>query len=222
MLTHVNEVLGNLKKEFPKYKEGYEIAGFGWHQGWNDGCDMGMCQEYEENMKNFIRDVRKALSVEKLPFVIADSGFGGATEKNDRRLMIRSAQAAPSKTKEFKDSVICVQTESFWRPAEESPSNQGYHWNANAETYYLIGEGMGKAMMQLLGTSGPKEKSQPEMHVFRCADGSKTFKGRLQGYDPATRKVSVLRENGGLIKFDLQFLHQEDQDFVTSGGKDAE
>ena len=24
-------VLKNLKKEFPEYKEGYEIAGFGWH-----------------------------------------------------------------------------------------------------------------------------------------------------------------------------------------------
>ena len=222
MLTHVKEVLDNLKKEFPKFKEGYEIAGFGWHQGWNDGCDMGMCQEYEENLKNLIRDVRKALGVEKLPFVIADSGFGGAGETNERRLMIRAAQAAPPKSKEFKDNVICVQTESLWRPAEESPSNQGYHWNSNAETYYLIGEGMGEAVLKLMGTGRPKEKSPPAVHLFRSADGSKTFKGRLQGYDPATRKVSVLRENGEIIKFDLQHLHQGDQDFVTSGGKDAE
>lgn len=222
MLAHVKEVLDSLKKEFPKFNDGYEIAGFGWHQGWNDGCDMGMCQQYEENLQNLIRDVRKALGVEKLPFVIADSGFGGAGETNDRRLMIRAAQAAPPKSKEFKDNVSCVQTESFFRTPEESPSNQGYHWNGNAETYYLIGEGMGKAMMQLIGASPPKGKSSPALRVFRSADGSKTFKGSLQGYDPASRKVSVLRESGGLIKFDLQFLHQEDQDFVTSGGKGEE
>ncbi|MFN6107114.1 MAG: hypothetical protein ACK5EA_22025 [Planctomycetaceae bacterium] len=27
---------------------------------------------------------------------------------------------------------------------------QGYHWNTNAETYYLIGEAMGQAMVKLL------------------------------------------------------------------------
>ena len=41
------------------------------------------------------------------------------------------------------------QTAGFFRPAEESPSRQGYHWNGNAETYYLIGEAMGEAMKKL-------------------------------------------------------------------------
>ena len=27
---------------------------------------------------------------------------------------------------------------------------QGYHWNTNAETYYLIGDAMGKAVLGLL------------------------------------------------------------------------
>ena len=79
--TYVGEVLANFDAKYPQWKgRGYEIAGFGWHQGWNDGCDMGMCQQYEENLKNLIRDVRKALGVEKLPFVIADSGFGGTAQ----------------------------------------------------------------------------------------------------------------------------------------------
>lgn len=29
-----------------------------------------------------------------------------------------------------------------------------YHWNRNAKTHFLIGEGIGKAMVELLG--GPK------------------------------------------------------------------
>jgi alpha-galactosidase len=216
MMTHVKEVLANLKKEFPQYRDGCEIAGFGWHQGWNDGCDMGACQEYEENMKNFIRDVRKELGVEKLPFVIADSGFGGDGETNDRRLMIRAAQAAPPKSREFKDNVICVQTAGFFRPPEVSPSNQGYHWNGNAETYYLIGEAMGEAMKQLMGSAGPRKPAPAETREFRSADGSKTFKGQLQQYDAATKKVTVRREDGKIIKFDLQHLHPEDQEYLKT------
>ena len=84
-----------------------------------------------------------------LPFVIADSGFGGVKQKVDRRLLIRKAQAAPETYPEFKGNVDCVQTSGFFRPAEESPSRQGYHWNGNAETYYLIGEAMGEAMKKL-------------------------------------------------------------------------
>lgn len=30
-----------------------------------------------------------------------------------------------------------------------SPTSQGFHWNSNAETYYLIGEAMGIAMKTL-------------------------------------------------------------------------
>ena len=222
MMGHVKEVLENLKKEFPDLRGGHEIAGFGWHQGWNDGCDMGACREYEENMKNFIRDVRQELGVEKLPFVIADSGFGGRSQSNERRLMIKAAQAAPTKAKEFKTNVACVETAEFFRPAEESPSNQGYHWNGNAETYYLIGEAMGEAMVELMGAAGPTEPAPAVVHVFRSADGAKSFKGRLDRYDPATKKVTVRRENGKLMTFDLHHLHEDDQEFVTSGGQGEE
>ena len=37
----------------------------------------------------------------------------------------------------------------FYRPKGASPSGQAYHWNSNAETYYLIGEAMGKVMLRL-------------------------------------------------------------------------
>jgi len=50
--------------------------------------------------------------------------------------------------------VLYVETRGFFRPREVSPTGFGYHWNCNAETYYLIGDGMGKAMVELLG--GPK------------------------------------------------------------------
>lgn len=60
------------------------------------------------------------------------------------------AQAAVAERDEFKGNVAFVGTKDFYRPKEESPSGQAYHWNNNAETYFLIGDAMAKAMLELL------------------------------------------------------------------------
>ena len=52
----------------------------------------------------------------------------------------------PATAEKFK---AFVGTKDFWREKDVSPSGQGYHWNTNAETYYLIGEAMGHAMKKL-------------------------------------------------------------------------
>jgi len=151
IVKQVKDVLAGLKTQFPDYDgRGYELAGFGWHQGWNDGCAADAAKEYEKNMANFIRDIRKDLGAKNLPFVIANSGFGGREQKIDRRLEVMRAQAAVAGYEEFKGTVACVETRDFFRPKEASPSGQGYHWNGNAETYFLIGDGMGKAMVEIL------------------------------------------------------------------------
>jgi hypothetical protein len=152
MLKHIKDVLGNIKKHFPDYDgKGYELAGFGWHQGWNDGCSAPAVAEYEKNMANFIRDVRKALGVKDLPFVIADSGFGGHNQKVGRRLGIVKAQRAVAKYPEFKGNVTTVKTPGFFRPKDQSPGGHGFHWNENALTYFLIGDAMAGAMKKHLG-----------------------------------------------------------------------
>jgi len=149
LVKHTRDVLANLKTLFPDLAgTGYQIAGFGWHQGWNDGCSWPPTKEYEANLANFIRDIRKELGVEALPFVIANSGFAGWQQKVDRRLAIMKAQAAVPERKEFKGNVVCVETRDFFRGY---PSRHNYHWNNNGETYYLVGEAMGKAMVKLLG-----------------------------------------------------------------------
>jgi len=151
MLAHVKDVLANLKTLFPSYDgKGFEIAGFGWHQGWNDRVNQAYTEEYERNLAHLIRDVRKDLGVPKLPFVIAETGMTGPQEKHPRALSLMKAQAAVAELPEFQGNVAFVGTKDFWRPAEASPANQGYHWNRNAETYVLIGDAMGKAMLKLL------------------------------------------------------------------------
>jgi hypothetical protein len=145
-------VLKDLKGEFPEIGDrGYELAGFGWHQGWNDRVNQAFNDEYEKNLAQFIRDVRKDLGVKDLPFVIAETGMTGPEEKHPRALSLMKAQAAVAEYEEFKGNVAFVGTKAFWRAEELSPTKQGYHWNTNAETYYLIGEAMGTAMKKLCG-----------------------------------------------------------------------
>lgn len=148
------EALANIDIKFPELKgRTAQLAGFGWHQGWNDRINSEFVQEYEQNMANFIRDIRRDLNTPGLPFVIAETGMGGLAEKNQRALDLMNAQAAVALQAEFRNNVAFVGTRTFWRPAEISPSDQGYHWNSNAETYYLIGDGMGQSMIKLLKQS---------------------------------------------------------------------
>ena len=149
-LTLTKSALANIQDLVPGSDGKYVLAGFGWHQGWNDRVNDKFNAEYETNMVHFIRDIRKDLDAPALPFVIAETGMGGAEETHPRALSLMKAQTAAAMHKEFQGNVAFVKTTPFWRPKEQSPSGQNYHWNSNAETYYLIGEGMGEAMKRLL------------------------------------------------------------------------
>ena len=152
VIDRTKTVLSNLKAEFPEIGDrGHELVGFGWHQGWNDRINQAFVDEYQSNMGHFIRDMRKALGTPKLPFVIAETGMTGTDEKHPRALKLMAAQAAVAEEAEFKGNVAFVKTQSFWRPEAQSPTKQGYHWNSNGETYYLIGDAMGRAMLKLCG-----------------------------------------------------------------------
>ena len=145
-LALTKDALANLKDLVPGSDGRYVLAGFGWHQGWNDRINDKFNAEYETNLVHFIRDIRRDLGAPGLPFVIAETGMTGPDEKHPRALALMKAQAAVAERAEFKGNVAFVSTKAFWRPAAESPSKQGYHWNSNAETYYLIGEAMAEAM----------------------------------------------------------------------------
>lgn len=149
-LSLTKAALSQVKELVPGSDGKYEVIGFGWHQGWNDRINDKFNAEYESNLAHFIRDVRRDLGLPKLPFVIAETGMSGLTEKHPRALSLMKAQASVAELPEFKGNVAFVGTRAFWRDKEVSPSSQGYHWNTNAETYWLIGEAMGHAMLKLL------------------------------------------------------------------------
>jgi len=154
MVEGVRKTLDQIAKILPGYKgQGYEIAGFVWWQGHKDSFSEELIAEYEKNMVNLIKDVRAEFKVPKMPVVVATVGFGGHN-MSDKFLKILEAQMAvgdPAKHPEFAGTVASVDTRDFWREVDESPMSQDYHYNRNAETYLLVGDALGRAMVRLLG-----------------------------------------------------------------------
>ena len=126
VIEHVRKVLADVKRVVPEYdpKQGYELAGLVWFQGFNDlvsdwtyenrmkpgGYDM-----YGQLLADFIRDVRKDLSAPKMPFVIGVMGIGGVKEdQKPPQMYFRQAQVAPTLLPEFKGNVVAVQTAPYW------------------------------------------------------------------------------------------------------------
>ena len=154
MVEGVRKTLDNIDKVVPGYKgQGYEVAGFVWFQGHKDSFSEELIMKYETNLVNLINDVRKEFKTPKLPAVVATIGFGGHSMQ-DKFLRILKAQMAvgdPKRHPEYAGTVASVDTRNFWREVDESPVGQDYHYNRNAETYMLIGDALGRAMVGLLG-----------------------------------------------------------------------
>ena len=95
--------------------------------------------------------------------MIANSGFGGHAPRGGvvGRLqnMVQPAQAAAAQSM---DNVHCIDTRDFYRPEDEPPGRGDIeHWFSNAESYFLIGDTMGREMVKLLkaDTAGALERS---------------------------------------------------------------
>ena len=126
MIEHVRKVLKDIKRVVPEYdeKQGYELAGFVWFQGFNDYVDSwtyhkqnepGGYDLYGELLAQFIRDVRKDLSAPKLPFVIGVMGIEGMGDELNRPMIhFRQAQVGPTLLREFHRNVVAVQTAPYW------------------------------------------------------------------------------------------------------------
>lgn len=125
MIAHTKKVLKDIKRVVPEYdeKQGYELAGFVWFQGFNDlvsgwtydkqnqpgGYDL-----YAELLGHFIRDVRKDLAAPKLPFVIGVMGIDGLKGDKGEMKHFREAQRKAAALDEFKGNVVAVETAPFW------------------------------------------------------------------------------------------------------------
>ncbi len=106
-------------------------------------------KEYEANLIHLVRDVRREFKQPNLPVVIGELGNGGP-EAGKNMLAIRAAQKAAAAA--LGPNTAFVQTTQFARPAKESPNvGHGHHWFGNAESYFLIGDALGRALLGLAG-----------------------------------------------------------------------
>ena len=160
IIHDVQQALGNIENDFPDLpsKKGYQIVGFGWHQGYNDMVGGKTVRaEYEQNLADFINDIRSAFSRPNLPFSIATTSMFPPKDGRPSNPveLAQLAVADPSKHPEFHkpSSVATVWAGPFWRDPANSPATAGqaFHWNHNAESYFLIGKGIADNMKKLLG-----------------------------------------------------------------------
>lgn len=160
----VKDAIGKLPEIVPNYSKeaGHEIVGFFWNQGESD-MSPEAAAEYEANLVHLINDLRKDLNAPTMKSVIAVTGFGGRNpaygkpEAKAAADQVIAAQFAVSKRPEFKDAAVTVETRDFYRPQDPFGGNkQGIHWHANGESYWLVGEAMGRGMVDLLPTKPAK------------------------------------------------------------------
>lgn len=156
MVAKVRKVLADVKKYYPDYDgKGYEIAGFGWHQGWNDRVTTSYVTEYEVNLTNLIKDLRKDFGVPDMRVVVANTGMAmvGDTDPKSNSVRLITAQANvadPAKHPEFAGTVSTVDTRPFYYGNNSPTTGFVYHWNYNGESYFHVGESMGTAMLKLM------------------------------------------------------------------------
>lgn len=128
MVAHVNRVLADPARVCPAYdpRQGYELAGFVWFQGFNDMVDgnyyprqpKGQADKrftaYSDLLTKLIVDVRKDFGAPGLPFVIGVMGVGGKDPGSEDNLAFREAMARPAALPEFRGNVAAVRTAPFW------------------------------------------------------------------------------------------------------------
>lgn len=158
MIGQVGDALASLEQDFPALKgRTAELAGLVWYQGWNDGVDAKRAvPAYEQNLVHLINDVRRDLNSPRLPVVIGEL-TGPWVRAEGQWDALRKAQAAAAARAEFAGTVTFVETHDFVRKPEDSPNpTHGHHEFGNAETYFLVGDALGNAMVKLQAHTAQK------------------------------------------------------------------
>ena len=118
-------------------------------------------------MVNFIKELRTYFEnrypgqvVPDAPFSIATFAVGGFGQGTNAQ---RVAQAQLNVSGEagnymdFEGNVKTMEARAYWRTSAASPSTDGVHYNHNAETYMLVGDALGRGIVEMLegGTTPP-------------------------------------------------------------------
>lgn len=148
-VAHAKQVLGDLNKFYPGQTQ-YEVAGFFFWQGEKDGGNPAHAGRYEQNLVQFIKQLRKDFNAPGAKFVLATLGESTKGSGGNAGKILEAQLAVDGKSgkyPEFKGNVATV----YANPLSKGGSGNS-HYNGNAETYMDVGEAMGKAMAELQET----------------------------------------------------------------------
>ena len=113
-------------------------------------------------MVQFIKQIRSyyenrypTKTVPNAPFVLAtlatNGGWGNTDPGSGKVAQAQlNVDGSTGKYPEFAGNVKTMEARGYWRDTTISPSGQGYHYNWNAETYLLVGDALGRGMVELL------------------------------------------------------------------------
>jgi hypothetical protein len=141
------KAIADLDKHYPGAK-GYEVAGFFFWQGEKDCGNAVHAAHYEQNLVNFIKQLRKDFNAPNAKFVMATLGESAKGCAGNGGLVLNAhfaVDGTSGKHPEFKGNVATVYT----NPMAQGGSGNG-HYGGKAEVYMDVGEAMGKAMVDLL------------------------------------------------------------------------
>jgi hypothetical protein len=139
------KVLANLDNYYPGAKQ-HEVAGFFWWQGDKDMRNPAHYEQYEKNLIQLIKALRKDFNAPNARFVSASLGQTQEGSKGGDGVILDAMKAvAKSNDPELKGKVGFV----YSHPLSKGGSSSG-HYSGNPETYMNVGEAMGKAMVELL------------------------------------------------------------------------
>jgi hypothetical protein len=154
-IANAKKVLAELDKYYPG-ATGYEIAGFFWWQGDKDRYNAAHASRYEQNLVHLIKTLRKDFDAPNAKFVCATLGQTAKDVEGTEGQILEAQLAVDGengKYPEFKGNVATVYSKPL---CHGGASNS--HYGGNAETYMDIGEAMGRAMVDLIETSGGSSK----------------------------------------------------------------
>ena len=178
MVEHIREELDTFETKFPQLK-GYkpEIAGFVWHQGFNDLVRKDYrptkYADYANWLGILIKDLRNDLNEPGMPVVIGELSTNGIQGRGD----FQAAQAAVAKKPEFIGNVIFVPTaeyydtvaqeyykKKYWKGTNEQKalwksvaSDRPYHYLGAGKTYFLKGVAFAEAIQEVAGQASGSE-----------------------------------------------------------------
>ena len=158
MVWSVHQVLAKLPELFPDYEasRGYELSGFVWLQGWNDAINGGFRAEYEKNLINLAKDLRRDLGAAELPFIVGELGQGGPDDTSGPTTQMRTAQKNAVKAV---GHAAYVPTSPYARPKAKHYDG-GYHYFGRADTLLEIGDALAKAAIELTPAKATEHSKQ--------------------------------------------------------------